>query len=136
MGLRDNANPVDVKVHLRGNVATLGKVAPRGFPDVFQFSDIKVNRKQSGRLQLANWIIHPDNPLTARVTANRIWHHLFGRGIVRTVDNFGETGDRPSNQPLLDHLATRLVENGWSIKKLIREIMLSRAYQMLSLIHI
>ena len=132
MGLRDNANPVDVKVHLRGNVATLGKVAPRGFPDVFQFSDIKVNRKQSGRLQLANWIIHPDNPLTARVTANRIWHHLFGRGIVRTVDNFGETGDRPSNQPLLDHLATRLVENGWSIKKLIREIMLSRAYQMSS----
>jgi hypothetical protein len=131
MGLTEG-NPADVKVHLRGNVETLGEIAPRGFPELFQFSNLKVNPEQSGRLELAEWIASPENPLTARVTANRVWHHLFGRGIVRTVDNFGETGDRPSNQPLLDHLAGRLIENGWSIKKLIREVMLSRTYQMSS----
>ena len=131
MGLTEGS-PGDVKVHLRGNVQTLGETTPRGFPKVFQFSDLEINPEQSGRLELAEWIASSENPLTARVTVNRIWHHLFGRGIVRTVDNFGETGDRPSNQPLLDHLASRLIENDWSIKKLIREVMLSRTYQMSS----
>jgi hypothetical protein len=83
-------------------------------------------------LQLAEWIAAPGNPLTPRVLANRVWHHLFGRGIVSTVDNFGETGERPSNQPLLDHLAVRFMENGWSVKKLVREVVLSRAYQLSS----
>ena len=74
----------------------------------------QIDSSQSGRLQLAEWISDP-----AKVFANRVWHHLFGRGIVSTVDNFGETGERPSNLPLLDHLATRFVEDGWSVKKLV-----------------
>ncbi len=73
-----------------------------------------------------------DNPLTARVMANRTWHWLFGQGIVRTVDNFGTMGERPANQELLDHLATRFVDEGWSVKKLVREIVLSRTYRLAS----
>ena len=131
MGARDG-KPEDAKVHIRGNVDTLGKAITRGFPQVLDFSDIEIDPSQSGRLQLADWIADPANPLTPRVLANRVWHHLFGRGIVSTVDNFGETGERPSNQPLLDHLAVRFMENGWSVKKLVREVVLSRAYQMSS----
>ena len=86
--------------------------------------------KKSGRLDLANWLVSPDNPLTARVTVNRIWRHLFGEGIVRTVDNFGESGERPTHPQLLDFLAVRLIENQWSFKKTIREIMLSKTYQL------
>ena len=70
------------------------------------------------------------NPLTPRVIVNRVWYHLFGRGIVSTVDNFGTTGDQPSNPELLDHLATRFIRDGWSIKRLVRAIVLSRAYQL------
>ena len=131
MGATDG-KPEDAKVHIRGNVDTLGKVMSRGFPRVLDFSDIEIDPSQSGRLQLAEWIAAPGNPLTPRVLANRVWHHLFGRGIVSTVDNFGETGERPSNQPLLDHLAVRFMENGWSVKKLVREVVLSRAYQLSS----
>ena len=124
--------PADIKVHIRGNVATLGQLVPRGFPRVMDFGGSRVNPAQSGRLQLAEWIAHRDNPLTGRVFANRVWHHLFGRGVVRTVDNFGETGERPGNLALLDHLASRFVALDWSVKKLIREIVLSRAYQLSS----
>ena len=124
--------PANIKVHIRGNVATQGKLTERGFLQVFDFSGPKVNPSQSGRLQLAEWIAHRDNPLTARVFANRAWHHLFGRGIVRTVDNFGATGERPANPALLDHLAARFIAQGWSVKKLVREIVLSRSYQMAS----
>jgi hypothetical protein len=102
---------------------------------VLDFSKLEVNAKQSGRLQLAEWIASSQNPLTARVFANRVWHHLFGRGIVRTVDNFGETGERPTNPALLDYLAARFMSQGWSPKKLIREVVLSRAYQMSSKHH-
>jgi hypothetical protein len=85
--------------------------------------------KGSGRLELAEGIADPANPLTARVMVNRIWLHHFGRGIVETPSNFGNMGSRPSNQELLDYLAARLVENGWSVKSIHREIMLSAAYQ-------
>ena len=85
--------------------------------------------KSSGRLELAKWIATPTHPLTARVMVNRIWQHLFGRGIVRSVDDFGITGDKPTHPELLDHLAVRFVENGWSVKKMIRAIMLSRTYR-------
>lgn len=125
-------NPANIKVHIRGNVGTLGALTERGFPRVMDFGGPKVDAKQSGRLQLAEWIAHRDNPLTARVFANRVWHHLFGRGIVRTVDNFGETGARPTNPALLDHLAARFIAQHWSAKKLVREIVLSRTYQMAS----
>ncbi|HIG80572.1 MAG TPA: DUF1549 domain-containing protein, partial [Verrucomicrobiales bacterium] len=125
-------SPANLKVHIRGNVSTQGALTERGFPRVLDFGGPKIDAKQSGRLQLAEWIAHRDNPLTARVFANRVWHHLFGRGIVRTVDNFGETGERPTNPALLDHLAARFIAQNWSVQKLIREIVLSRAYQMSS----
>jgi hypothetical protein len=83
---------------------------------------------------LAAWLASPDNPLTARVLVNRIWHHLFGAGLVRTVDNFGTVGERPSHPELLDYLALRFVRDGWSVKKMVRLLVLSRAYQMSSLV--
>src|SRR5205823_5029312 len=81
----------------------------------------------SGRLELADAIASPGNPLTARVMVNRVWHHLFGNGIVRSVDDFGHVGELPSHPELLDYLAHRFVAEGWSIKKLIRAIVLTRA---------
>ena len=84
----------------------------------------------SGRRELADWIASQDNPLTARVMANRVWLHLIGRGLVATPDNFGATGQPPSHPELLDYLALSFADNGWSVKKLIRSIVLSRAYQL------
>lgn len=90
----------------------------------------KVNPLQSGRLELADWLVNPKNPLTARVIVNRIWQHLFGRGIISTVDNFGITGDTPSHPELLDYLANRFIREGWSLKKLVHAMVLTRAYQL------
>ncbi len=87
---------------------------------------------QSGRLQLAKWITSPDHPLTARVMANRLWRWHFGEGIVSSTDNFGRLGQKPSNQPLLDWLALRFIDEGWSIKAMHRLIMTSSAYRMSS----
>ncbi len=87
---------------------------------------------ESGRRQLADWLTAKDNPLTARVFANRAWHWLFGVGIVRTTDNFGVTGEKPSHPELLDYLATRFMADGWSTKKLVRSIVLSRTYRQAS----
>ncbi|MDA7916574.1 DUF1553 domain-containing protein, partial [Verrucomicrobia bacterium] len=87
---------------------------------------------QSGRLQLAQWLTAPDHPHTARVMVNRVWMHLFGRGIVHTPNDFGVYGERPSHPLLLDHLAARFMEEDWSIKQLIRSIVLSRTYQLSS----
>lgn len=86
----------------------------------------------SGRLELARWIASPEHPLTARVAANRVWSHLFGRGLVRSVDNFGTQGEQPSHPELLDHLAARFIASGWSTKGLIRSIVLSRTYRLSS----
>lgn len=85
---------------------------------------------QSGRLQFAQWMTQPTHPLTSRVMVNRVWTHLFGKGIVRTVDDFGMTGADPKNAALLDHLAVRFVSGGWSVKQLIRSIVLSRTYRL------
>lgn len=90
------------------------------------------HHSQSGRLELAEWIASPENPLTARVIANRVWHWMVGRGLVRTVDDFGHAGEMPSHPELLDYLASRLIEENWSIKALIREIALSRTWQLAS----
>jgi hypothetical protein len=120
----------EIRVHVRGSVHNLGEPAPRGFLRVATVGTPPVMPKdQSGRLQLADWLASKDNPLTARVYANRAWHWLFGAGIVRTVDNFGTTGEAPSHPELLDHLATRFVADGWSVKKLVRQIVLSRTYR-------
>src|SRR5262249_57206529 len=89
--------------------------------------------RESGRRQLADWLAARDNPLTARVAVNRAWHWLMGAGIVRTVDNFGTTGEAPSHPELLDDLAVRFMEeDGWSVKALVRRIVTSRAYRLSS----
>jgi cytochrome c553 len=132
MGARDT-EPADCKVRIRGEETRLGPTVPRGFPTVLTGpSSPAVNKSQSGRLELAAWLTAESNPLTARVMVNRVWHHLFGTGIVESVDDFGRSGQPPSNPELLDHLATRFVAQGWSVKKLVREIMLSRVYQLAS----
>jgi len=85
---------------------------------------------QSGRLQLANWLVADSNPVTIRVYVNRVWSHLFGQGLVRTADNFGVSGDRPTHPELLDYLATQTQVDGWSLKRLIRRLVLTRTYQL------
>jgi mono/diheme cytochrome c family protein len=121
----------DATIRVRGDVHRHGETVPRGFVSlVNQTSRLKPPAHQSGRRELAEWLIDPANPLTARVAANRIWHHLFGAGLVRTVDDFGRQGEAPSHPELLDYLASRFVEGEWSFKRLIREIVLSRTYQM------
>ena len=124
----------DSQVFLRGNPKKLGKTVPRGVPSIL-VSD-RAPRVQvtegSGRLQLAAWLARVDNPLTARVMVNRIWQHHFGEGLVRTPNDFGERGERPTNPGLLDFLAMRFVESGWSVKTLHRIIMLSSTYQQSS----
>jgi hypothetical protein len=91
---------------------------------------VPIAGRQSGRLELAEWLTQPEYSLTSRVMVNRIWRWHFGAGLVRTPDNFGRLGERPVNQPLLDWLAVRFVESGWSIKAMHRLIMLSSTYQM------
>jgi len=130
MTLREEKTIGDVRVHIRGNVHTLGETAPRGVLRVATLGEAPaMPAKESGRRELADWIVSRDNPLTARVMANRVWHWLFGTGLVRTTDNFGTTGEAPSHPELLDLLAIRFVEEGWSVKRLIRRIVLTDAYR-------
>jgi hypothetical protein len=132
-GVREGNAVGDTEVRIRGEAERLGPTVTRGFLTTFPVPGApKVNDRQSGRLELAQWLTSPANPLTARVFVNRTWHHLFGQGIVTTVDNFGVKGDAPSHPELLDYLATRFVSEGWSLKKLIREIVNSRTYQLSS----
>jgi hypothetical protein len=119
----------DSPVYARGEVDKPGQVVPRGLPQVMTTEPARI-RSGSGRLELANWIASKDNPLTARVMVNRVWLHLFGRGLVPTPDNFGAAGQPPSNPRLLDYLAVTFAEDGWSVKKLIRRVVLSHAYQL------
>jgi hypothetical protein len=141
LGVREAGKVGDTEIRIRGEAEKLGPVAARGFLTVLDVPDApKVNAQQSGRLELAEWLTRPLNPLTPRVMVNRVWHHLFGRGLVSSVDNFGVTGDRPSHPELLDHLAARFMRDGasaplgmnWSVKTLIRRIVLSRTYQLSS----
>lgn len=123
----------DTWVRIRGVEERHGPKVPRGFLTAFEVPGAPaVDRHESGRLQLAEWLTSPNNPLTPRVYANRVWEHLFNTGLVSTVDNFGVTGDRPSNPELLDYLSQQLIRNGWSTKKLIRTIVLSRTYRLSS----
>ncbi len=123
----------DVPLLARGEIGREGEVVPRGFPraiPVGHAPPIPVN--ESGRLQLAHWLTDEAHPLTSRVFVNRVWKHLFGRGLVATVDNFGTSGAAPSHPELLDTLATRFVDDGWSLKTLIRSLVLSRTYRQAS----
>jgi hypothetical protein len=131
MSVREEEDIGDTEIRIRGNVRNLGPRVPRGFLEVAMTGPApQFSAKESGRRELADWIASPANPLTARVFANRVWTWLFGTGLVRTVDNFGTTGEAPSHPELLDHLARRFIAEGWSVKKLVREIMLSRTYQL------
>lgn len=130
IGVKDEF-PVNSPIYLHGESDAPGPIVPRGTISLCKFVSFQpIPPSQSGRLELARWIANRDNPLTTRVVANRIWHYLFGEGIVRTVDNFGTTGEAPANPELLDYLANRFVQNGWSFKKTIRELVLTRTYQL------
>jgi hypothetical protein len=122
---------MDQKVFVRGDYHNLGDPVERTVPSILRLSAPAPEVKtKSGRLELADWIVDPRNPLPSRVMANRIWQGHFGDGIVRTPDNYGRLGERPSNPGLLDYLARNFMESGWSIKKMNRMIMLSKTYQM------
>ncbi|MEZ5403925.1 MAG: PSD1 and planctomycete cytochrome C domain-containing protein [Bryobacteraceae bacterium] len=126
--LADAAKPADVRIAIRGDAKNPGAIAPRGFLQVLSKGEPAHFDHGSGRLQLARAIASAGNPLTARVIVNRIWQHHFGNGIVRSPSNFGQMGERPTHPELLDYLAARLVESGWSLKAIQREIVLSAAY--------
>ncbi len=134
MSVRDDAIVRTLPVHIRGSYLTLGEEVQRGFPEVMRvsLSQPVLPAKQSGRLQLARWMASSEHPLTARVAVNRLWRWHFGAGIVASTDNFGILGDKPSHPALLDWLARRFIEEGWSIKEMHRLMMNSSTYQMAS----
>jgi hypothetical protein len=132
MAVRDRTFPRDMPIHIRGEVSKTGEVVARGTVQVLSDMPLKIARGSSGRKELAEWVASEKNPLTARVMVNRVWLHLFGTGIVATPDNFGTMGQKPSHPELLDYLASSFMKNGWSVKKLIREMMLSRTYRLSS----
>ena len=134
MGARDAQKITNCKVRIRGDVDNYGPEVARGVPQVLTNGDQPdFPSNSSGRLEFAKWMTDPSHPLTSRVMVNRVWHHLFGKGIVPTVDNFGYSGEAPSHPDLLDHLALRFMgEMNWSVKKLIRAIMTSHTYRLAS----
>lgn len=130
-GVRDAKVVGDAEIRIRGEAERVGPAVPRGFLTVFDVAGApKVNPKQSGRLELAQWLTSPKNPLAARVIVNRVWQRLFGRGIVSTVDNFGVNGDLPSHPELLDHIASSFICDCWSVKKLVRRLVLTHTYRL------
>ena len=134
MGVADGTITKSLAVHIRGSYLTLGKECERGFPQVMQASLTKpiFPSKQSGRLEFARWLASSEHPLTARVFVNRLWRWHFGKGIIASTDNFGTLGDKPSHPELLDWLARRFIEDGWSMKAMHRLIMNSACYQQSS----
>jgi hypothetical protein len=129
-GVWDVEQPTNMKITIRGNPRALGDEVPRGFPRVVSDERPLIPPGESGREQLADWVTGDENPLTARVTVNRVWQKLFGEGLVRSVDYFGLPGDTPSHPELLDYLARQFIRSGWSQKKLIRSLVLSRTYRL------
>ena len=133
MGVLDHKAISDTELRVRGEPNQKGKSVARGFLTIGSVGHVpELDATKSGRTDLAEWITQDDNPLTARVAVNRVWQHLFGRGIVRTVNNFGANGDRPTHPELMDWLASDFRDNGWSIKQTIRQIMTSRTYRLAS----
>jgi hypothetical protein len=133
MGVLERNRPEDANILIRGELTQLGERVPRGLVEVLCGKDEPRNISQgSGRLDLAYWMTSPQHPLTARVIVNRVWAKLFGKGLVVSMDNFGLTGSKPTHPALLDYLAVEFMQDGWSIKRLIQRLMLSRSYQMSS----
>ena len=133
-GMADLEEGRDYPIMKRGDPKNLGEPAPRGFLQLITKAPNGFDVERSGRREIAEAIADPENPLTARVMANRIWHYVFGRGIVGTVNNFGRVGDKPTHPELLDHLARQFIEQGWSIKQLIRELVLTETFRQSSTI--
>ena len=133
MAVQDRKDAGDIRVCIRGVHSNRGDLVKRGLiAAAAREREVRIEEGHSGRERLAEWVASPDNPLTARVYVNRVWHHLFGFGLVTSVDNFGHLGALPTHPELLDDLAVRFMENGWSTKWLIRELVTSRTYQMAS----
>ena len=132
MGVQDREQPRDTPLLARGEIDQPADPVRRGVPRVLANQSLHIPSGSSGRLQMAQWITSDSHPLTSRVMVNRIWQHLVGTGIVRTTEDFGFTGETPTHPELLDFLANRFVESGWSIKTLIRDITSSRLYRMTS----
>ena len=132
MVVADAPNPRNSPIFVRGEQGNRGPIVPRRFLEILAGPDRKTFTRGSGRLDLANAIASPENPLTARVIVNRVWMHHFGQGFVRTPDDLGVQSEAPSHPELLDYLAARFVEEGWSLKKLHRLILLSSLYQQSS----
>jgi len=131
-----DGNGIDQFVLLKGSAARPGELSPRRFLEAIDGPDQPTwPEHSSGRLELADRVLDPANPLASRVVVNRLWHHLFCRGLVPTTDNFGKLGEPPADpqaQALLDHLAVHFIEEGWGLKKLIRQIVTSNTWQMAS----
>ncbi len=125
--------PHNVRLQMRGEPDQLGAEVPRGLIQVLGGGPLAAETSGSGRLELAEWLARPENPLTARVMANRIWQYHFGRGLVKTPNDFGVRGLPPTQPELLDHLATQFIRSGWSVKAMHRLIMLSATYQQSSI---
>ncbi|MEM7014434.1 MAG: DUF1553 domain-containing protein, partial [Verrucomicrobiota bacterium] len=128
MGMTEKNKVADTAILVRGEVDSPAQIAPRGFLQVLDGSAVPIAEGSSGRLEMAKWIASNRNPLTARVYVNRVWEKLFGQGLVPSVDNFGTTGQAPTHPQLLDHLAIQFMEEGWSLKKLIKSMMMTRTY--------
>jgi hypothetical protein len=124
--------PHNARVHRKGDPKNLGDEAPRGFLTILGAQRVPANYKGSGRDLLAGWVADKQNPLTSRVMVNRIWQYHFGKGLVKTPNDFGARGEQPTHPELLDYLAARFIEGGWSVKKMHRLVMLSHAYQLSS----
>jgi len=130
MGVVDG-NIEDIALRIRGEPDLKGDKVDRGFPRIFStVPGESITDRNSGRLELARWLTHPSHPLTSRVIVNRVWLHLMGKGLVETADNFGMSGTLPTHPELLDFLSLRFIQEKWSIKKLVRHIVLSRTYRL------
>lgn len=124
-------NIEDIALRIRGEPDLSGEIVARGFPKIFSNVPAeKITPEKSGRLELANWLTQPSHPLTSRVLVNRVWMHLMGKGLVESADNFGASGSQPTHPELLDFLSHRFMDEEWSIKRLVRHIVLSRTYRL------
>jgi Protein of unknown function (DUF1553) len=132
MSVNDHKRPGPMAICIRGDAHQRGESVARGFVSIVAPQPPVIGPDSSGRAQLADWLTSDQNPLTSRVAVNRVWQHLFGQGLVGTPDDFGTRGEHPSNPNLLDHLARQFMQQGWSVKRLIRSLVLSRTYQLSS----